>query len=200
MEPTIVVQNILATASAGCKLNLAEVARMDRAKYNPKVFPAVVVKIDKPKASVLVFASGKMVCTGTQSPEMAAAVVRLAAGILHSRGLGADPNPNTAIRNIVATVDMGRPIKLEQAALALPRAMYELEIFPGVVYRVTDPKVTMLLYGSGKTICTGAKSMDDIRRVSYDVHRTLESGGLFKLDAGHDRHALTAHERHDNHG
>ena len=36
--------------------------------------------------------------------------------------------------------------------------MYEPEQFPGLIYRMQDPKTVLLLFASGKLVCTGAKS------------------------------------------
>ena len=47
-------------------------------------------------------------------------------------------------------------------SLGLERVEYEPEVFPGLVYRMTDPKVVILLFGSGKLVCTGARTPQDV--------------------------------------
>ena len=49
-------------------------------------------------------------------------------------------------------------IDLEKAAYTLGHAMYEPEQFPGLIYRMEEPKVVILLFASGKLVCTGAKT------------------------------------------
>lgn len=39
---------------------------------------------------------------------------------------------------------------------------YEREQFPGLVYRIKDPKVCILLFRSGKAVATGARNKQDI--------------------------------------
>ena len=36
--------------------------------------------------------------------------------------------------------------------------MYEPEQFSGLIYRMQDPKTVLLLFASGKLVCTGVKS------------------------------------------
>ena len=38
----------------------------------------------------------------------------------------------------------------------LPAAQYEPELFPGLIYRMKEPKVVLLIFVSGKVVLTGA--------------------------------------------
>lgn len=63
------------------------------------------------------------------------------------------------IQNMTATCDVGFPIRLEGLVYAhAANATYEPELFPGLVYRMTDPKVVLLIFVSGKIVVTGAKT------------------------------------------
>jgi transcription initiation factor TFIID TATA-box-binding protein len=61
---------------------------------------------------------------------------------------------------------MGNKINLNKVimALSLESIEYEPEQFPGLVYRIPDPKVVALLFSSGKIILTGGRNMDDVER------------------------------------
>jgi hypothetical protein len=51
-------------------LDLKKIALQARnAEYNPKRFAAVIMRIRDPKTTALIFASGKMVCTGAKSED-----------------------------------------------------------------------------------------------------------------------------------
>eukprot|EP01117_Protostelium_nocturnum_P004766 TRINITY_DN1727_c0_g1_i4.p1 TRINITY_DN1727_c0_g1~~TRINITY_DN1727_c0_g1_i4.p1 ORF type:complete len:127 (-),score=38.75 TRINITY_DN1727_c0_g1_i4:106-486(-) len=64
------LQNIVSTVNMGCKLDLKQIAMKARnAEYNPKRFAAVIMRIREPKTTALIFASGKMVCTGAKSED-----------------------------------------------------------------------------------------------------------------------------------
>ena len=54
-------------------------------------------------------------------------------------------------------------VNLDQLAIECFNTEYEPEQFPGLVYRLDDPKTVMLIFRSGKTIITGAKNLEDIR-------------------------------------
>ena len=68
--------------------------------------------------------------------------------------------------------------ELEQAARTLPRSMYEPEQFPGLIHRMIDPKTVILLFSSGKLVCTGAKKEPDVYRSVNNLHSLLEEKKL----------------------
>ncbi len=61
------------------------------------------------------------------------------------------------IENVVASTSLGEELDLQAIALALGGAEYEPEQFPGLIYRLKEPKTATLLFRSGKVVCTGAK-------------------------------------------
>jgi transcription initiation factor TFIID TATA-box-binding protein len=69
-------------------------------------------------------------------------------------------------------------IDLEKAAYTLEHAMYEPEQFPGLIYRMQDPKVVILLFASGKLVCTGAKKEQDVYDAVEKLHTLLEETSL----------------------
>jgi len=86
--------------------------------------------------------------------------------------------PELKIQNIVASASLGGMIDLEQAAFELGKTMYEPEQFPGLIYRMDDPKVVVLLFASGKLVCTGAKREQDVYQAVEKLHQELEEKGL----------------------
>ena len=56
--------------------------------------------------------------------------------------------------------------------------MYEPEQFPGLVYRMDDPKVVILIFASGKLVCTGAKKEAEVPMAITKLQETLEEKGL----------------------
>ncbi|RLI34275.1 TATA box-binding protein, partial [Candidatus Bathyarchaeota archaeon] len=82
------------------------------------------------------------------------------------------------IQNIVASANLGGMIDLEKAAYTLGRTMYEPEQFPGLIYRMDDPKVVILLFASGKLVCTGAKKESEVYEAVKKLHERLEREGL----------------------
>jgi transcription initiation factor TFIID TATA-box-binding protein len=83
--------------------------------------------------------------------------------------------PEITIQNIVFTGDLGQAIHLNAIAigLGLESIEYEPELFPGLVYRLDDPSVVVLLFGSGKTVITGCECVDAAKTAIETVHDQL---------------------------
>ncbi len=118
----------------------------------------------KPKAALLLFASGKFVCTGAKNAETIHGTIGIVIAKLKKLDFKVSKEPQIRIENIVATIDLKKEFKFNNLAisLGLERIEYEPEQFPGLVYRGIKPKVVMLLFGSGKIVWAGAKDIKDI--------------------------------------
>jgi transcription initiation factor TFIID TATA-box-binding protein len=68
---------------------------------------------------------------------------------------------------------LDRELNLNNIAFTLENTEYEPEQFPGLVYRMDDPRVTFLLFGSGKIICTGGRSIADVKRAVAKADKRL---------------------------
>jgi transcription initiation factor TFIID TATA-box-binding protein len=90
--------------------------------------------------------------------------------------------PELKILNIVASGILGGLIDLEKAAYSLGKTMYEPEQFPGLIYRMDEPKVVILLFASGKLVCTGAKKEQDVYDAVQKLHVLLEEKALIFYD------------------
>jgi transcription initiation factor TFIID TATA-box-binding protein len=85
--------------------------------------------------------------------------------------------PEIQIQNIVASAGLGGSIDLEKSTYSLKRTMYEPEQFPGLIYRMDDPNV-VILFASGKLVCTGAKKEAEVHRAIGILQKTLEEKAL----------------------
>jgi transcription initiation factor TFIID TATA-box-binding protein len=56
--------------------------------------------------------------------------------------------------------------------------MYEPEQFPGLIHRMLEPKTVILLFASGKLVCTGAKKEEEVYKAVNNLHTLLESEEL----------------------
>ena len=90
--------------------------------------------------------------------------------------------PKIEVQNIVASSDLGQEINLNAIAmsLGLERVEYEPEQFPGLVYRLDVPKVVVLLFGSGKLVCTGARKPSDVDDAVNKITEELKAAGLLR--------------------
>ena len=148
--------------------------------YNPETFPGLILKIKKPKISSLVFSSGKLVLTGAKSTEMVHEGVLVMIKILQGVGTKITEEPEIIVQNIVASGHFNhRTINLELAALWLDRSMYEPEQFPGLIYRLVEPKTVLLLFQSGNLVCTGAKTEKQVLKAVDNTYITLDEINAF---------------------
>jgi transcription initiation factor TFIID TATA-box-binding protein len=85
---------------------------------------------------------------------------------------------NIKIENIVASASLGVKIPLEKMMKYLEGTEYEPEQFPGLVYRLKDPKAATLIFSSGKIVCTGARSIEDVKRVIKKVVETVKTAKI----------------------
>ena len=183
IEPNIEVQNIVASSDLGQEINLNTVAitlGLEKVEYEPEQFPGLVYRLKEPKTATLIFRSGKVVCTGAKCREDVAIAIGKVAKDLEKADIKITIEPNIEVQNIVASSDLGQEINLNTVAitLGLEKVEYEPEQFPGLVYRLDDPKVVVLLFGSGKMVCTGAKVPEDVNRAVDKIAAELRSASL----------------------
>lgn len=156
--PTI--QNVVATFCLGVdNVNLYYLAtKAGFVDYNPSKFAAATIRLHTPRTTALVFASGNIVCTGAKTELQSRLASRMCARLLQKIGLNV-MFKNFSIQNIVASASAGYPVKLREMASEHTQASsYEPELFPGLIYRQTDPKIVFLVFRSGKIVITGARS------------------------------------------
>ena len=77
------------------------------------------------------------------------------------------------IVNIVAATSLEHDIPLIKLAEKLPNTEYNPEQFPGLVLRVKNPKSAVLVFSSGNLVCTGTKSIDQVKKVIDSVIKQL---------------------------
>ena len=155
------IVNVVASVTLDQKINLLDILKVFRnVEYNPKRFPGLVFRLKRPKTATLIFSTGKMVCTGSKSEKQAISAVHKVVRELKANGIVILNRPKIVIQNMVASANLHGKIDLEIAADVLDNVMYEPEQFPGLIYRMQDPKTVLLLFSSGKLVCTGAKSAE----------------------------------------
>lgn len=179
------IENVVATVNLEIeeKMDLNIIARKHSdAEYNPERFPGLVMRIQDPKATFLIFSTGKMVVTGLRRADEAARGVDKAIKNIKKAGIKVS-NPEITIQNIVASGDLHINIDLNMAAIVMENVMYEPEVFPGLIYRMSEPKTVFLIFSTGKIVCTGAKNSDIVREAVMQLNRVVRDIGIAK-DSG----------------
>ena len=176
--PALKIQNVVATVKVATVLNLDELAeRIPGAEYDKKKFPGLVLRLSSPKVAALVFTPGKIVLTGMPHPDVLPAAFSSVLEALRppaprwtrstrpeNREPGLRPAP------------LGEGVALQRLAIAmnLEHIEYEPEVFPGLVYRVADPKGVALVFGSGAVVVTGTTNEADVARVAAEVRHVID--------------------------
>jgi len=176
------IENVVATVVMEIteKIDLTKIARkFEDAEYNPERFPGLVMRIKDPKATFLIFSTGKMVITGLRRADQASAGVKKIIKSIKSAGINVS-NPEITVQNIVASGDLHTFIDLNMAAIVMENAMYEPEVFPGLIYRMKDPKTVFLIFSTGKVVCTGAKNKKFVKEAFLKLNLRVRELDLAK--------------------
>jgi len=180
------IENVVATVVVEIteKIDLNQIARKHAdVEYNPERFPGLVMRILKPKATILIFSTGKMVVTGMRKASEADKVVEKVLKNIRKAGIKVS-NPEITIQNIVASGDLHTNIDLNMAAIVMEYAMYEPEVFPGLIYRMQDPKTVFLIFSTGRIVCTGAKRKEIVKEAVRKLNIEVRELGVAKKELG----------------
>ena len=173
------VENVVVFVTLGNKIPLNQlVARVESAEYEPEQFPGLVYRINEPRAAALIFSSGKIVCTGAKSVETARIAVGKVVEKIRSIGIPVPGQYDMQVENIVASTKIDAELNLEEITFSLENAEYEPEQFPGLVYRIKEPRAAFLLFRTGKIICTGSRTVKDIHTALGKLKQSLEAIGI----------------------
>ena len=177
----IKVENIVASTVFAEKLDLDMIAQsLDEAEYEPEQFPGLVYRLKNPKTATLLFRSGKANCTGAKNIEDVRKTIDIIAEKLKKLGMDIHKSLDIVVQNMVAMANLEGELNLTEVAtgLGLENIEYEPEQFPGLVYRLNEPKVALLLFSSGKIVCAGARSTEDASKAVNKLSEELNSLGL----------------------
>jgi len=176
------IENVVATVVLDIKekIDLNIIARKYAdVEYNPERFPGLVMRIATPKATILIFSTGKMVVTGLRKASEAKIVVDTVIKRIRKAKIDIS-NPRITIQNIVASGDLHTNIDLNMAAVVMEYAMYEPEVFPGLIYRMQDPKTVFLIFSTGRIVCTGGKTKEIVAQAVRKLHQEVKEYGVAK--------------------
>jgi transcription initiation factor TFIID TATA-box-binding protein len=183
LRDSIRIENVVSSVTLNQKIDLNAVVKGNPlVEYRPEKFPGLVFRLKKPKTAILIFSTGKMVCTGAKSEKESKRAVMKVVKELKKSGIVIVGKPEINVVNIVASANLLGRIELEDCAYSLGKTMYEPEQFPGLIYRMDEPKVVILLFASGKLVCTGATKEEDVYIAVDNLHKDLEEKDLIYYD------------------
>ncbi len=175
MDWDIKIHNVVASLNIQNNIPLVRIAnKLEGVEYEPDQFPGLVLRLNQPKSAALMFSNGKVISTGTKSVKQANDAIESLLNIFKELSI---PYNNTRhnIDNVVASTHAGKELNLTKIALSLEETEYEPEQFPGLVYRQYETGVVFLLFRTGKIVCTGAKSEEQIYESFKLLYEKLKS-------------------------
>tara|TARA_A100001015_G_scaffold103684_1_gene115110 strand:+ start:542 stop:1237 length:696 start_codon:yes stop_codon:yes gene_type:complete len=166
LVPEIVIQNVVSTFYLGRKkINLKEIcSRLKYLEFNPHKFAAATLRLKAPRTTQLIFGSGNVVCTGGKSIKDSCLACRYCVNIFQRSGLRVGFY-DFKIQNVVGSTGIDDPIDLMKLKNDFSvYTSYEPELFPGLIFRLSAPKVVYLLFRSGRIVVTGAKTEAQLKK------------------------------------
>ena len=183
---TYTIQNIVVRLSLNCNLNLEKIGDcFKNCSYNPNRFPGLFLRIDVPKSVLIIFRSGKIILTGIKLFQDIDYILEYLISQFYREKIVQvnliKDDFDVEVVNIVITADLNNKIDLDLASLSLKNAIYDPEVFPGLIYKHNDQiKGTFLIFSTGKLVFTGIAQESLIEPSLISLGRLLKSMDLFK--------------------
>jgi len=177
----IIIENIVATTNIAKELDIEHLANaIQDSKYNPEEFSGLSIYFDEPKAVVFIFSNGKITCTGVKNIDDIEDLIIKTINKMEEAGISIMDEPEVEIENIVVSSDIKKELNLLNISKnpLLEKVEYRPEQFPGLVYRTDDPNIILLIFSSGKIVCTGAKKLEDASNAINTIEDKLKSMGI----------------------
>ena len=156
---------------------------LDNSQYDPDRFPGLFIRYSQPKCVFIIFRNGKLILTGLKSSSNIEIVIKkliLNLGKIKTIKI-AKEEIKPELVNIVVTANLFREIDLDAATIKLTNAIYEPEVFPGLIYKTITPiKSVFLIFSTGKIVLTGIREEDVIEPILINFGRLLKEEDLFR--------------------
>ncbi len=161
----VTIENIVSVAKIADSIDLQKSATILNVGVREH-FPGILYESKEPKAATLIFKNGLIVTTGPKSMEEVRAVLKEVFNLLKKGGVETVDKLEAKVKNIVASYDIGQKLDLSEVAgrLTKGKVKYNPKEFPGIIYQVTNPTCTLLIFESGKVGITGPKKIEDAEK------------------------------------
>jgi transcription initiation factor TFIID TATA-box-binding protein len=177
---SIIIENIVAYAVIADSLNVEDIVeKIPDFQFNPDEFFGATFKLDDPKTAVLILPSGKAVCTGAKNMEDVETSIKKITSMIKNIGIKVKTKPKIETQNIIASTDVEKELHLSSISkgLLLEHVNYEPDHFPGLIYNIDEIRALLLIFSSGKIVCTGAKNIEDTTKAIEMMKEKLSSIG-----------------------
>lgn len=174
------IENIVASAQISSSFDIETLSeKLPGSSYNPDEFDGLTIKFETPKIAVLILSNGKAICTGGKNQEESKDAMNKTVKKIKDAGFEAKTNFKTTIENIILSTDFNKMLNLESISKGLyfKHVDYNPKDFPGLIYRAEEYNSVLILFSSGRLVCTGAKKIDDGNKAINKIKEKLTSIG-----------------------
>jgi transcription initiation factor TFIID TATA-box-binding protein len=161
---SIKIENIIAYAQLSESLDIENLAeKLPEFYYNPDDFVGLTFKLEDPKTAILLLPNGRAICTGAISIEEVETSILKVIEKITNAGIKINTKPGLEIQNIIVSTNVYKELNLDSISkgLLLKNINYEPDQFPGLIYNMDEIGALLLIFSSGKIVCSGAKNFED---------------------------------------
>ena len=173
LRPEINIQNVVCTADLKQSVDIASFNKYEFLSSNLDLYRCGYVKDDKMIGRVTVFHSGKLISVGTKTIQQAEDELKQAGKILQKHKLIGKFTTIPKVQNIVGRFDLQKKLNILTLARTMPKALYEPEQFPGLIFRIQNSLVA-LIFASGKGVLAGGKSISELNQGLYEIEQWIK--------------------------
>ena len=174
------IVNVVGGGSIGREIDLSQTTQdfpQNCVKYDPSSFEAVVIRYENPKATVMLYSSGKYSLAGAQSVDGAESANQIFTSDIEQMIQSQLSNKVFEVRYLVATADLGSQIDLNEVMIqiGIEETEYEPEQFPALFYRPKNQQWLYSIFASGKIVINGCQSVEKLKQAYTDIKAELTS-------------------------
>jgi len=169
------IVNVVATADLGRWVDLVQISQLEHTTYDTEIYGGRVAYLKTPEmhGKITIFSSGKLISVGTRSPHEAQKDLETTVETLVENGLIDPVRVMAEVRNIVAVLNLGAPVDLEELAEKVD-GIYEPEQFPRLILKQSSPRATYLVFASGKVVIAGSRSPEEIKQAAKKIQKIIQ--------------------------
>lgn len=108
--PPVNIQNIVVSADLHAVIDLYALSKEVKAvDYEPEQFPGAIFRVAEPKAVIILFKNGKMICTGTSTEANIRRVLEFASKVISKYVISVNPPETKMQKDAKKIADAKRP-------------------------------------------------------------------------------------------
>ena len=183
------IENVIVASHLGKDIELIKVAtELPNARYSSSGNPSVIIELDRTnpkfighkrlKAAGVLFGNGKVLVTGITSLQEGKEIISKLKNSIRDVDPKISIKRATKIENMVTRMSFGKKLDLQLISNAIPGSEYNPLKFQGLIIRVDDPLVSIILFESGVTVITDIVSEAKAKKAFKELKNLVETSIL----------------------